>query len=1019
MAFEFKFNPDQAHQRAAIDAIIEVFHGFQRPKENGLSFDEVVANMAADDWLDEAWLQENLSFIQGKHNQAHPEAGVNVKPTLETDDGFLLEGVSNDSHKAPHFTIEMETGTGKTYVYFRTMLELFLRYGWRKFIIVVPSVAILEGVKKAFLTMQKHFAGLYGATNFRLLEYDGAKLGALRGFAQSQFPICLVMTQQSFNTANRNFYKATEKLQGEKKPFEWVQATRPIVILDEPQNMGSEKSKESIRTLKPLFVLRYSATHRAGQEPNLVYRLTPLAAFRGGLVKQIDVIGISELTLTSANLVRLEEVERGKPISAKVRTLALKSGQMSEQVFTLKNGDDLSKKSKLSEHAGLVVEEIIVGKDGNPDSLKFKNGLVVSSSDEVVGSRLEVWRAQIAQTIETHFEKQAALRDKGIKVLSLFFIDKVANYQGEPGTIRRLFDETFERMKTRDAFYSRLEAAQVRAAYFAKKKQKTGDDLYTDDLSSKDGEEAREAFQLIMRDKERLLSFTEPTAFIFAHSALKEGWDNPNVFQICTLNQTSSSMKKRQEIGRGLRLCVDQSGNRPEGEGINILTVVANESYESYVKNLQQNYVDDGEASPPPPRRPKDGTVTRREHLFSSAGFKQFWEKLKTRLEYQVTVDTEALIRECEVRFKNPALARFPSATLSVSKGRFIVTDYTLRVVKKYEDGVHIRIEYHDTRPDAAKVGLGIMAFENLDFILQEGDDLFKKFKADRNSSTKARREHFRGFKVIKIYQPNKRDVWHVEFGNGVVISEIQAERFQQTNLEATTQDSSRVLTTNLPIPDFIGQAALETHLTRATLTRIYAGLEIRQKAMLLENPVGWTNVFIAVVRDCLADHIADRISYQLGTLKPFVLDEIFPVNEKKAQVELVDGGSKSLYDKVQVDSEVEERFVKGSLMDDQGNIVVYFKFPPKFKIGLPRLIGDYNPDWGILRLHPNGAGEIELVRETKGNENLAKLRFSSEARKIRAAEKYFAVLGVGYRTVTDATARYFDPKPLEQDAML
>jgi type III restriction enzyme len=1004
--FEFKFNPDQPHQKAAINAIVDLFDGFQRQFERGLVIDEVFPNLPETDELDEFWLEENLQVVQQRHNDLMPDASVPIT-RLELDDGVMLEGVSNASHSCPHFTVEMETGTGKTYVYFRTMLELYLRYGLRKFVIVVPSVAILEGVKKAFAVMEQHFVSLYGRTHFKLLEYDGTKLLALRGFASSQFPLVMVMTQQSFNKASNVFYRQTEKLAGERKPFEWVQAIRPIVILDEPQNMGSDKSREAIRTLKPLFVLRYSATHRKGDEPNLVYRLTPVEAFRAGLVKQIEVIGISELSRVSANLVRLEEVVRGKPITAKVRALTLKDGITSEQVFTLKQGDDLAAKSKLEDHKGFRVAEIKVGKDGESSQVIFENEVVVAESDEVLGSRTDVWRAQIEKTVETHLRRQAEMRGLGIKVLTLFFIDRVANFVSENGTIRRLFDETFDRLKLRHEHFAELEASEVRSAYFAKSKnKKTNEEVYRDDLSEKtDGEEAREAFKLIMRDKERLLSFSEPVSFIFAHSALKEGWDNPNVFQICTLNQTASSMKKRQEIGRGLRLCVDQNGDRPDSLNLNILTVVANESYESYVTNLQRNYVEDGESAPPAPKPATKVEAKRRDEYFNSDAFKAFWQNLCRRLEYRIVVDTDTLTRECVAILNKTA---FPEPILTVTRGRYVVTDYIVKLEHVYhkrpdmqadpKDEAYVSIQFDDStgKPE----GLGIAAMNEMKFLVKVGDDLYKKSK----------RLHLRGFKVAEIRRQYGED--HVRFSNEIEISTSESYHFQETTTRPRSEQQEAVEVSDQPVPDFIGRAVEETDLTRATVFAIFQAMDPKLKSKIFKNPEGWTNVFIGVIKEALSEHIAAHVEYLDERKVDLDSEELFPKIIKQPQRELIEGGPKSLYDRVQVDSDVERSFIKESLGDDADNIIMFFKFPPKFKLGLPRIIGNYNPDWAILRIKPDGSSTVELVRETKGQIDPKKMRFANEGRKLKVAKAYFKALGVDYRWVTHETARYWESEP-------
>ncbi|WP_295822610.1 DEAD/DEAH box helicase family protein [uncultured Deinococcus sp.] len=1000
MAFEFKFSADQPHQKAAVDGVLELFEGFSASHVEGTILDEVFPNLPDAEMLDEEWLAENLGFVQGQHNTQYPAAPVPMRG-LEMGaeaDGMMLDGVSNDSHRAPHFTVEMETGTGKTYVYFRSMHELYRRHGFRKFIIVVPSVAIMEGVKKSFEITRKHFEELYGVTNFRLIEYDGARLGQLRNFAQSQTPVVMVMTMQSFNTANRNFYKPTEKLAGARLPYQWVQETRPIVILDEPQNMGSEKAREAIRTLKPLFVLRYSATHCPGETPNTVYRLTPLEAFRQGLVKQIEVVGISDLSGLNVPQFRIEEITRN-PITAKVKTLVMQDGVSTEQLVTLKSGDDLFRKTKNPDHQGFVVESIGVAKDDLPGFVRFENGEEFGTGDEVIGSRTEIWRAQIRETIQTHFERQRQLRAKGVKVLSLFFIDRVANYQGQPGTIRKLFEEEYAKLQPLHTDGPVLDARDVHRGYFASKKVKDRE-VVSDELQKADSDEAKETFKLIMREKERLLSFEEPVSFIFAHSALKEGWDNPNVFQICTLNQTVSSTKKRQEIGRGLRLCVDQDGNRPEGFNLNILTVIANESYESYVANLQQNYADDGEGAPPPPKKPSQAVARRRDELFQGEAFQAFWQKLCKRLAYRIEVDTDVLVDEAVAALKT---AKFPQPVMTVSRGQFIVRQYEVRLEKVIGEAAVLQIHTRDSRAESQpSLGLTSASTSQQQVVLHEKQDLSTKFPVGD-----ARRQHFRKWKLQRVWEQYGEA--RIKFDNEVEVSPSEPYRFEVQVTLAKAPVTVLAEAHAQPIPDFIGRAAGETDLTRATLIRIFQSLPDDVKEKLLINPEGWTNVFVATLHDVLADHVARRVEYFGETSDIGPAEEFFGAEVKQPQRELIeDQTGKALYDRVQIDSDVERTFVEQSLRSDGDHIAVYFKFPPKFKLGLPRVIGNYNPDWGVVRL----AGEhtrVELVRETKGSENEATLRFASEKRKILAARRYFKALGIDYRVVTGETERYWD----------
>lgn len=1012
----FTFSADLPHQLAAVSNVAELFDGLDKRKTAAFSLtEEIIGN--ADEWDDLAddLVEENLRRIQNAHNAEHPEASLRID-RLSRDDGAMLEGVSIDAHSCPHFTIEMETGTGKTYVYLRSMLELHRRYGFTKFIVVVPSVAILEGVKKGFDDMRDHFKALFGVTNFTQLVYDGSRLQIVRKFASSTFPVVLVITQQSFNKAKNTIYGETEKLPSELKPYQWIQRTRPVVILDEPQNMGSEKSKEAIRTLRPLFVLRYSATHKQDDQPNPVYRLTPVQAFRLGLVKHVQVTGIAELGITGKSTLRLLDVTRSgaKPV-AKVRALCLeRNNETRAKELTFKQGESVSKQTKLPEHEGLKVANIRVAGEGLPAAIELDGGgdggRMLTTEDDLQGSSEQAWKLQIEETIKSHFARQRELRKHGVKVLSLFFIDRVANYAGDTPRIKNLFDECFNALKKKEPDFKHFDAEEVREAYFAKrtKTKKGGGEVeeFLDEVGE-DSKEAKEAFELIMRKKEVLLSFPNEkdpgskVAFIFAHSALREGWDNPNVFQICTLNQTVSVMKKRQEIGRGLRLCVNQKGERLTDPSLNVLTVIANESYENYVRTLQTEYREAGDQAPPAPTRPGKAIAKRRDTLAHNPEFNQFWDKLCQRLEYTIDVDTDALIKEATAKLNDPAATPFPKPMLAVTKGRFVVVEYTMEFVKALaSDRAQLRLR--ELSSDGEELNLGLVPASERLVNVAVDTDLGK----DTNNP------HLRGFKVMEIgrYLGEMR----VRFTNEVTISESETHHFSGTRLDNKPTRKVAAAHVDQLIPDFFGRAAEETFLTRRTLWKIFQGVSKRQKETLHAHPEGWANTFVRVVGDVMKDHIVDRLRFRdTGTRDDDIgpIELAFPPEQDQVQRELIDGGPTSLYDKVQVDSDVERKFVNEHLRPDEDNLVVYFKFPPRFRIGLPRIIGNYNPDWGVLRHEKGEPVSLELVRETKGGDDLDKLRFLNEGRKLVLAERYFATLGIDYRFVSPQVDKYWQSR--------
>jgi type III restriction enzyme len=970
---QLKFDPNQDYQLAAIASVVNLFQGLPEASQKFMLGDETVSNLPPGEVLYDSWLLDRLRDV--RRANAFAEDVIN----LEKEDGFELEGISNNSPEPfPYFTVEMETGTGKTYVYLRTIYELRKHYGFSKFIIVVPSIAIYEGVIKTEEITREHFRSLYDNEPVTLIPYDGSRLSRVRIFATSTQTQILVMTIDAFNSKTNNLYKASEKLPGERLAYQYIQEARPIIILDEPQSIDTtEKARSAIRTLHPLFGLRYSATHRTS--PNLVYRLTPVEAYRQNLVKKIEVIGLETHDNLNEKFLALESISARTPITAKVKTYTQEHGIAREAEVSLKHGDDLFKKTKRDEHNdGYVVEEI----NAADKFVQFKNGVRLDLNGTLAPSRPQVFDAQITATIKQHMETQQLLKPLGLKVLSLFFIDRVANYTLEQGIIRKIFDASFEKLKKQYPEFKRYGAEEVRDAYFAKSKPKKDAEevaIDTQGRNAAEREAEKRAFALIMRNKEQLLSFDEPVSFIFAHSALREGWDNPNVFQICTLNQTVSEIKKRQEIGRGLRLAVNQEGERVSDTDVNVLTVIANESYESYAARLQQEYVEDGNEAPPQPKRPQDAWTRRNPRVFGSDEFREFWQKLNRESTYQINIDTATLIEECVALLSK---ASFPESVVVLTRGRFVVTEFTIRLDSASNGKARITLEIHDT-DDNREIRPRVPIEAKVDLA---------KFRND---------DRLRGFKVLEIVGEGDNAV--VRFNNGEELTRYQPISFKTEKSQRAAEKPDEVLEIEgvYPVFNFIARAAKETSLTRPTLNKIFQGLPETIKNLLFQNPEGFTAVFITVIREAIADHIASRIEFTLPKGKPpHDAEALFPPEKKFPQKELIDAGVRGLYSKVQWDSFVELNFVEKVLKREEDKVIFYFKFPPTFKIGLPKVIGNYNPDWGIVRKSDDGTLKLELVRETKGTDDLAKLRFTNEGRKVICASKHFKQLGIDYRAI-------------------
>ncbi|MDB0603080.1 DEAD/DEAH box helicase family protein [Tenacibaculum maritimum] len=766
---KLKFNANQDFQLKAIKNVVELFDGIGEYHTHFTSNTETIPNLPDDEDLDDDFLLENLQFVQEEFDMEMdardtPTMKIGVSNSLDKERGMLLEGVSNDTYEYPTFSIDMETGTGKTYVYLRTIHELHEKYGFSKYVIVVPSIAIFEGVKKSWLITDSHFKSLYGNDFARLVPYSSDRIQEVRNFATAKNIEVLLMTMAAFNSASNNLYKPTDKLPGEFLPYEYIQKTRPIVILDEPQNMNSPKSKDAIRTLKPLFSLRYSATHI--NTPNLVYKLTPVEAFRRNLVKRIQVVGVEQKELGGKIPISLKKVSgKGKSAKATLATYTERNGMQKIEEITVKTGDNVGAKTKLQEHQDLVVENI--GSAKGDEFVTFENGTTLTMLGGDGISRPEIFRYQIKETITQHIEHQKKMQKHGVKVLSLFFIDKVANFLGDgekEGIIRRIFNEEFRIQRDKLDIFKEKSPDEVQASYFASYKQKPKGEkeqtiyLDKDATNEKQRKAQKEQFELIMKKKEELLSMDNEVCFIFAHSALKEGWDNPNVFQICTLNQTVSATKKRQEIGRGLRLAVNQKGERLHDDQVNILTVIANESYESFANTLQQEYIDkEGEAPPKP--KPKRAPAKRQDKFFTSQDFKEFWTKLTVKSDYKIKVDSGKLLEEIKEKFKDKKNNTFPEPKIVISKGNFVMTSFTFRIKSFEEDNsALISIVKEDTRGNRNNLG-GDLFDGGLK--VSEGDDLAKILKEPK----------LRGF-IVNSIEANKSNP-DIEFKNGFKVSKF------------------------------------------------------------------------------------------------------------------------------------------------------------------------------------------------------------------------------------------------------
>ncbi|MBL3677533.1 MAG: DEAD/DEAH box helicase family protein [Alphaproteobacteria bacterium] len=614
------FEPNLAHQSAAIEAVIRVFVGAPRIQPEERLWDgEASRNV----------LHISKDSIKDNIRNVAQESGID-------------DYAKSDDLDA---SIEMETGTGKTYVYIRTIFQLYKDYGLHKFIIVVPSVAIREGVLKTLKDTKQHFREIYGEAA-SVIEYDSKRLPEVRSFCVANHLSIMVMNKQAFDSDKKII---NDEGRDNGQVMGLIRQVSPIIILDEPQEgMDSENMINRLAAFNPLFKLRYSATHK--RPKNVIHRLTPYDAYNGGLVKKVAVLSVHEAnTQSHASMQFLKlNLSAGDPTASLLLQARLANGEIKEKRFTVKRLDDLQEKTRNPIYRDYVVGELgTTSLYGGCGYVQFTNGERVEEGQRVGGDKEAVFREQIRRTIQNHFQRKKKLAPLGIKPLALFFIDKVSNYTQSNGLIRSLFIEEYTALYAQEYGRPPVNIKDIHGGYFAEQKGTPTD-------SERFMANNKDIYDKILRDKTRLLSLGDPLEFIFSHSALGVGWDNPNVFTICTLNESISQIKKRQEIGRGLRLCVGQNGHRyrdpegtPEGQEVNLLTVVANESYRTFVETYQQELWDDmGYQAKAGEIRDanKNPTIIRRQKdKFTSKDFQNLWARLKAKTRYRVTFREDTL----------------------------------------------------------------------------------------------------------------------------------------------------------------------------------------------------------------------------------------------------------------------------------------------------------------------------------------------------------------------------------------
>ena len=1003
MKFKFKI---QQYQTDAVNAIADVFQGQPYQSQTRYTMDKGIIKQKA----------QMSIFDSGMGVQSEDDDVGFANARIELTPQQILENIKNIQSLANiqesqtlsrkfgtvDLDVEMETGTGKTYVYIKSMFELNKRYGFSKFIVVVPSIAIREGVKKSFEMTQDHFMDTYGK-KARFFIYNSKRLNEIEQFSSTNAINVMIINIQAFNARGadaRRIYEELDEFQS-RKPIDVIARNRPIIILDEPQKMGGEATQESLQKFNPLFSMNFSATHKT--QHNLVYVLDALDAFNKKLVKKIQVKGFTVKNLRGTNgYLYLQDIilSPSKPPIARMEIeIQYSSGKVNRETRLFKAGDNLYQASNEMEQYrdGFVINEI------NPfnNTVSFFNGGVLElgkAAGEV--SEMDMRRIQIRETIRSHFEKESELFERGIKVLSLFFIDEVAKYRqyNESGEeINGVYGDIFEQEYNKivndyitlfDTPYVRYlkstTAAKAHNGYFSIDKKgrkvdsevKRGSDI-SDDVS---------AYDLILKDKERLLSFDEPTRFIFSHSALREGWDNPNVFQICTLKHSSSNVQRRQEVGRGLRLCVNSSGERMDAtipnfdvHGMNVLTVIANDSYEDFVKGLQ---------------------TEMKETLYErpSRASKEFFSGKKI-----VVGGEERIITPQQAT----AIYRYLLKNDYIDDSDKPTDSYKNAVANGTLEPMPFEIE-----PMAEVVHKLVQSIYDSDALNSMVEDGHQSKIQDNRLNENFRKKEFQAlWKLI-----NHKYAYTVEFDSEELIRKAvkeiddklyvtaltytvstgeQKEHINSAEIEngmsfrtaRTRTETIRTAASDTIKYDLIGKIASETSLTRKTVAEILKSIRPDKFACYPTNPEDFINKVSKLINEQKASIIVERVSYNQvdGTFD----SEIFTESKSTGEFKNAFKATKHIRDYVFVDGlnkddSTERRFAED--LDRADEVCVYAKLPRSFYIPTP--VGNYSPDWAIA-FQEGSVKHIYFVAETKGSLDTMQIR-PVERAKIECAKKLY-----------------------------
>lgn len=965
------FEDDLDYQKSAIDSVVDLFKGQE------ICRSEFTVTLRHQSGTSSLGMEENQFGIGNRLQLIDDELLENLRK-IQIKNGLT----PTENLASGNFTVEMETGTGKTYVYIRTIMELYKNYGFSKFVIVVPSIAIKEGTNKTLEITREHFEALYPtAKGYEFFLYNSSKPGQVRNFATSSNIQIMVTTVGAINKKDvNNLYKENEKTGGEK-PIDLIKATNPIIIVDEPQSVDGGikgQGKKALEAMNPLCTLRYSATHV--DKHYMVYRLDAVDAYERGLVKQIEVASLKVDGGYNKPYVRLIEAKnvRGS-ITAKIELHAQHGQNIKPQILTVEDGDDLEQIANRAIYENMQIGTITCGKNNQSIEVRTPNADNVLYPDQAIGGvdADTLKRLMIRRTIKEHLDKEMyfARKKLRIKVLSLLFIDNVAHYRSYDedgneiaGKYAKIFEEEYRKLARQPDYQTLFEkvdlsidASEVHNGYFSIDKKKRWTDTKENNQANRDN--AERAYNLIMKEKEKLLSFDTKLKFLFSHSALKEGWDNPNVFQICTLREMGTETARRQTIGRGLRLCVNQEGIRLRGNNINTLTVIASEDYEKFAENLQKEIEQDTGI--------RFGIVEK--HQFAAIQVNNEDGSLSP-----LGVQTSAKIWEFlnKQGFVNNKGKVQDSLRIALNHGDF-------KLPEKFE-----------SEKDAVEVILKKLAGK-LDIK-----------NADERHIIRLNKEKFLGSNFKSLWDRIKyQTTYRVKFNNEKLVSDAAKAiekcppitktraQFRKAEIdigkggvkaeETSVSGFTSIQENDIELPDIITNLQDKTQLTRNSIVKILT--ESRRLQDFIRNPQQFIDMSAEAINRTKRLALIDGIKYHKVGDEHYFAQELFEKEELKGYLRNTVKADKSVYERVIYDSAgVEKNFAED--LENNEAVNVYAKLPLWFTIPTP--LGLYTPDWAIL-VEDEGQEKLYFVVETKGSNWSDDLRHKEGAR-IRCGEKHF-----------------------------